>query len=39
MTPSKEETAAYIAEAGRLAWEVPGLDPATPRRKVERRSA
>jgi len=23
--PTREETAAYIAEAGRLAWEVPGL--------------
>ncbi len=23
--PSREETAAYIAEAGRLAWQVPGL--------------
>lgn len=33
MTP-QEATAAYIAEAGRLAWEVPGIDESTPRRPV-----
>ena len=36
MTPTKEETARWIAEAGRLAWEVPGLDSATTRRPVTR---
>ena len=34
MTPTQAETAAYIAEAGRKAWEVPGLDPAAPLRPI-----
>ena len=32
--PSQQETADYIAEAGRLAWEVPGIDDNTPRRTI-----
>ena len=26
----------YLADAGRKAWEVPGIDDATPRRKIEK---
>ena len=32
--PTVEETANYIAEAGKAAWEVPGLDASTPRREI-----
>ena len=34
-TPTTEETAAYIAEAGKLAWEVPGLPEDTPLREIK----
>lgn len=34
MTPTTEQTGAYIAEAGRLAWEVPGLPEGTAIRPV-----
>jgi len=33
---SEAEVADYIAEAGRMAWQVDGLDPATPRRDIAR---
>ena len=34
-TPTTEETGAYIAEAGKLAWEVPGLPEGTPQREIK----
>lgn len=34
--PSQDEIARYIAEAGQRAWQVPGIDAATPRRKIAR---
>ncbi|MEW9920425.1 3-hydroxyacyl-CoA dehydrogenase NAD-binding domain-containing protein [Marimonas sp. MJW-29] len=34
-TPTTEETAAYIAEAGKQAWEVPGLPAGTPLREIK----
>ena len=33
-TPTQQETADYIAEAGRQAWVVPGLPENTPRRPI-----
>ncbi len=33
-TPTQQETADYIAEAGRQAWVIPGLPENTPRRPV-----
>ncbi len=33
-SPTREETSAYIAEAGREAWRVPGLAPGTQPRPV-----
>ncbi len=33
-TPTTEEIGAYIAEAGKLAWEVPGLSDDTPQREI-----
>ncbi|MCR9126460.1 MAG: 3-hydroxyacyl-CoA dehydrogenase [Rhodobacteraceae bacterium] len=30
----QEKTGAYIADAGARAWQVPGLDPATPKRAI-----
>ncbi len=33
-SPTDAEISDHIAKAGRRAWEVPGLDPATPRREV-----
>ncbi len=35
MTPTDEDIGAYIGAAGKAAWEVPGLDPATPRRTIK----
>jgi len=35
MTPTVEETGDYIAEAGKKAWEVPGLDANTPQREIK----
>jgi len=35
-TPTQAETADYLAEAGRLAWEVPGITADIQRRPVER---
>ena len=32
--PNTSDTANYIAEAGKAAWEVPGLDESTPRREI-----
>jgi len=32
--PSETEIGAYIAQAGADAWDVPGLDPATPMREI-----
>ncbi len=32
--PTQQEIADYIARAGRLAWEVPGIDDASPRRTI-----
>ena len=34
-TPTTEDTAAYIAEAGKLAWEVPDLPQDTPKRQIK----
>ena len=34
--PGQDDLAAYIAAAGATAWEVPGLDPDTTRRKIEK---
>lgn len=34
-SPTQQETADYLAEAGRLAWTVPGLPESTPRRPVK----
>ena len=34
--PTEQETAAYIAESGHLAWEVPALPAGTARRPVTR---
>jgi len=34
MTPTTEDIGAYIATAGKAAWEVPGLDAATPQREI-----
>lgn len=33
-TPTQQETADYIAEAGRQAWVIPGLPENTPRRPI-----
>lgn len=33
-TPTTEEIGAYISEAGKLAWEVPGLSDDTPQREI-----
>ncbi|KEJ88169.1 3-hydroxyacyl-CoA dehydrogenase [Sulfitobacter donghicola] len=35
MTPTIEETGAYIAAAGKAAWEVPGLEANTPQREIK----
>jgi len=35
MTPTTEDIGAYIATAGKAAWEVPGLDAATPQREIK----
>ncbi len=34
MTPNAEKIGAYIADAGKATWDVPGLDPATQQREV-----
>lgn len=34
-TPTTEEIGAYIAASGKSAWDVPGLDDATPRRDIK----
>ncbi len=34
-TPTEAEIGSYIAEAGKKAWEVPGLAANTPQRKIE----
>jgi 3-hydroxyacyl-CoA dehydrogenase len=33
--PTQEDIGAYIAASGADAWNVPGIDDATPRRKIE----
>lgn len=33
--PSDQDIADYLSEAGRRAWQVPGIDDATPRRDVK----
>ena len=35
MTPTTEEIGAYIAQAGKAAWDVEGLDPNTPKREIK----
>jgi 3-hydroxyacyl-CoA dehydrogenase len=35
MTPTIEQTGDYIAQAGKDAWEVPGLDDSTPHREIK----
>ncbi|MGR3603539.1 MAG: 3-hydroxyacyl-CoA dehydrogenase NAD-binding domain-containing protein [Heliomarina sp.] len=32
--PTQEEIGSYIAEAGKAAWNVPGIDGSTPRREI-----
>ncbi|MFT4960434.1 MAG: 3-hydroxyacyl-CoA dehydrogenase [Paracoccaceae bacterium] len=34
-TPTIEEIGAYIAASGKSAWDVPGIDAATPRRTIK----
>ncbi|SFE40519.1 3-hydroxyacyl-CoA dehydrogenase [Sulfitobacter brevis] len=35
MTPTEDQIAAYHAQAGKAAWNVPGLDAETPRREIK----
>lgn len=35
MTPTEAEIGAYIAQAGKDAWDVPGITGATPRREIK----
>ena len=35
MTPTTEDIGAYIATAGKAAWDVPGLDATTPQREIK----
>ncbi len=35
MTPTTEDIGAYIAQAGKAAWDVEGLDPNTPKREIK----
>ena len=35
MTPTTEDIGSYIAQAGKKAWDVEGLDPNTPKREIK----